>query len=654
MDKILLVDDEALILKALERLLKRAGFQVLTADNAEQALQVLAVTPCKVVISDYRMPDMTGAVLLKHINKQYPHIVCMILSGYADFKAVIDLLNTGIAFRFLQKPWDDSHLIAEVQAAFHNYQTKRSEHIRTQFLISSPEPLLEVTRAGEIRRSNSAAQQILQMSAAELVDCQLTRLFTGLTENEAAQFLRAEQSVLAVSRKGQDFEFVVQKADADVKLIKFKLVYELPPPVTTNVSLPMVLNQIQLIQEIDNLLYTDELFAVVSLQIRDFNLMADIIGVHEAESLLETVAHSLLQGVDEFGCLAYLANEQFILLFPKIASEPELHQKILAMLQLVDGRQLISGKMVQLSFTVAYALAPEDGRSGKAILNNVLLTSRLNSKGTMDFFMRYCPSLTASRKHHLQLSEALYHAIEREELSLVFQPKWDLLSKKIVGAEVLLRWFSKDFGAVSPAVFIPIAEQDGQINELGHWVLKRSLQYLSLWQRQGHKVVPLAVNMSALQLATTDFIGNTLNLLTQYGIPPSFLQLEITESAVMEDFESSILQLKALRAAGFSIAIDDFGTGYSSLAYLTRLSVDTLKIDRSLIVDLDGNLSTQTMLRNIIRMAHDLEQTVVVEGVETAEQLNILTQAGCDQVQGFLLSRPLNEADYLALIAGHV
>ncbi|CAM5215778.1 EAL domain-containing protein [Alishewanella longhuensis] len=612
MDKILLVDDEVYILKALERLLRRAGFNVFTAETAEQALQLLAITPCQVVISDYRMPDMNGGTLLKQINKHYPNVVCMILSGYADFNAVIDLLNAGVAYRFLQKPWDHPQLISEVESAFKKYKANRAEHIRTQFLISSPEPLLEVNSNGVVLRSNFAAQQILQLSAVELNGAHLAQIFNDLASEKLEDFLCSALPLLVANRKSQDFEFVVQKADQDVKLIKIQLLDELPPIVANTVNLPMVLNQSQLIQEIDNLLYSDDVFAVVSIQIRDFNLMADIIGIHEAEGVFETVADAFLKGIEQHGRLAYLANEQFILLFPKVASESELHAKILKFINLVDGRQLINGKMIQLGFTVAYAMAPEDGLSGKAILNNVLLTSRLSSKGRVDFFMRYSASLTANRKHHLQLSEALYHAIEREELSLVFQPKWDIASNSIIGAEVLLRWFSKEFGSVSPAVFIPIAEQDGQIIELGNWVLKRSLQYLATWQKQGQQLLPLAVNMSALQLAKAEFLMDTVNLLRQNGLNAELLQLEITESAVMDNLEMNAKKLTLLKNAGFSLAIDDFGTGYSSLAYLTRLPVDTLKVDRSLITDLDGNLSTQTMLQNIIRMAHDLKQTVVV------------------------------------------
>lgn len=651
MDKILLVDDELFILKALERLLRRAGFQVYTADSGAKALQLLAITPCQVVISDFRMPEMTGGVLLKHIAKEYPQTVCMILSGYADFNAVIELLNAGVAFRFLQKPWDDAKLLLEVNAALAKYKNDRASHIRSQFLISSSEPLLEITTSGLIHRSNAAAQQLLQLSSAELSGLMVSQLFCDTSTSSIERFLNAQQSQLLVILKGREFELVMQKADFEFKLVKLQFIDELPPQVSSTVNLPMVLGQSELIQQADNLLYAEEGFALVSLQIRDFNLITDMIGFQESERLFELVAASLLKGTADYGRLAYLANEQFVLLFPQVGSESELHQQILAIVSLINSRQLVNGKVIQLGFVVAYVLAPEDGLSGKSLLNNVLLTSRLNSRGRHDFFMRYSSSLTENRKQQMQLSEALYHAIENDELRLVFQPKWDISSQKIMGAEVLLRWHSKVFGTISPAVFIPIAEQDGQIAELGRWVLNRTCQYLALWQKQEVAMLPLAINLSVLQLQDNNIVTDILSILKQNEVATDLLQLEVTESAVMENLDTSIHKLQALRDAGFSIAIDDFGTGYSSLAYLTRLPVDTLKVDRSLIMDLEGNLSTQTMLQNIIRMAHDLKQKVIVEGVETAEQLAILAQFSCDQAQGFLLSKPLDTAKYLELVA---
>lgn len=650
MDKILLVDDEISILKALERLLRREGYQVYTAENAELALLQLEVTPCQVVISDYRMPGMNGGALLRQIHSRFPQTVCMILSGYADFNAIIELLNAGVAFRFLQKPWDDKQLLTEVQAAFYKYHACRSEQIRSQFLMSSGEPLLEVSNDGLIHRSNAALQRFLQLSAAELTGSNILKVFPFLSAESLENFLALKQAFLIVSRSNIDYEFIIQKADKDVILLKLQTLDELPQLVSNTVNLPMVLDQKSVIQEIDNLLYCQEPFAVVSLQVRDFNLMADIIGIYEAEQVFESLAAALLESISGLGRLAYLANEQFIVLFPAVVSESILHQQILSLLQLLDGKQLVKGKLVQLGLSVAYAIGPHDGQSGKALLNNVLLTSRLNSKGRLDFFMRYSASLTENKKHQIQLSEALYYAVENEELSLVFQPKWDLATQQIVGAEALLRWNSKIFGSVSPAVFIPIAEQDGQITELGNWVIHRACQYLTEWKLNGQPLMPLAVNVSALQLQNPAFIKNTLELINATAADVRYLQLEITESAVMNDLLASQRQLQALRDAGFSLAIDDFGTGYSSLAYLARLPVDTLKIDRSLILDLEGSISTQTMLQNIIRMAHDLQQKVVVEGVETVEQLHLLQQMHCDQAQGFYLSRPLAEPAYLALI----
>lgn len=650
MDRILLVDDEVFILRALERLLRRVGYDVYTAQSAMQALDVLAVTPCQVVISDYRMPAMNGEQLLREIKRHYPNMVCLILSGFADFNAVISLLNAGVAFRFLQKPWDDSALLSEVDAAFRLYKNVRAEQVRSQFLLSCADPLVELTAQGTFARSNAAFQQTCKLAAAEITGSRIADIFNEVSDTTLETFLTHSGSVLPVRRYGREFELVVQKADHDITLLKLQFVDELPPLLGSTVNLPMVLNQSELVTEADNLLVAKVPFALVALQIRDFNLMADIIGIHEAEQVLDAVAAALLASVQRCGKLAYLANEQFAIIVPQVVSEPWLHQQILAILQQVDSQQLVKGKLVQLGFTVAYCIAPADGHTGKMLLNNALLTSRLNSKGRLDFFMRYSASLTASRKQQMQLSEALYHAIDNNELSLVFQPKWQLDTLQVTGAEVLLRWQSKVFGNVSPAVFIAIAEQDGQINELGNWVLKRACQYLADWQKAGISLLPLAVNVSVLQLQTHRFISTTLSALQQATITPALLQLELTESAIMSDLAASTQHLTALKAAGFSLAIDDFGTGYSSLAYLTQLPADTLKIDKSLIDDIEGNLSTQTMLHNIVRMAHDLGQKIVVEGVETAEQLQILQQLQCDEAQGFYLSRPLAEADYLALI----
>lgn len=649
-DRILLVDDESLILKALERLLKRSGYQVLTAESGAEAIKMLLDNPCQVVISDFRMPGMTGGELLKQIDQLYPQTVCMVLSGYTDFNAVIDLLNNGTAFRFLQKPWDDEHLLVEVKAAFNKFHAARSLQIRNQFLISSSDPILEISAEGFITRANAAAESFFKRSAAEFKGSRLEQVLYDLEPKIIEHLLNKEPNFIISDLCGRQVEFQVQKIDEHFSLLKFQPLQTLADNLLGTVNLPQVLDQGGLLREIELQLLTEQPFAAVSLQVRDFHLIADTLGARESEVLFDEIAATLLEVMNSFGRLAYLANEQFVLLFKRYQTESDLHQQLMHIIEAVEQEQAQKHKLFQLSFSVAYVIAPEDGDIGRALLNNLLFTSRLSGRASHHFFMRYNASVSAHSKQRFQLSEALYQAVDNNELYLMLQPKWDLASESVLSAEVLLRWQHPSLGAVSPATFIEIAEQDGQIHELGRWVARKTCALLAKWLAEKGTPLPLAINVSALQLNNPQFADELQTFLSHYQLTPALLQLELTESAVMEDFTVSSQQLQKLSAVGFSLAIDDFGTGYSSLAYLSRLPADTLKLDKSLIDDLESSLSTQTMLQNIIRMAHELNKCVIVEGVESAEQLQILKRLGCDQAQGFYLSRPLSESDFEKLV----
>ena len=230
---------------------------------------------------------------------------------------------------------------------------------------------------------------------------------------------------------------------------------------------------------------------------------------------------------------------------------------------------------------------------------------------------------------------------------MYYQAKLDLHSNIIDSCEALLRWRHPELGFVSPALFIPIAEHDGQIIEIGLWVMRQACLTAVRWRQEQQPLARMAVNISGAQLAQSDFIAQVQRIFNDTGVDPSMLELELTESWMMQDLAQSAQALQALKSLGVRIAIDDFGTGYSSLAYLSRLPVDVLKIDRSLIQDLEANINTQSLVSNICRMAHALQVEVVVEGVETAEQLQLLRDMGCDLAQGYLVARPVAEAEFL-------
>jgi EAL domain-containing protein (putative c-di-GMP-specific phosphodiesterase class I) len=245
------------------------------------------------------------------------------------------------------------------------------------------------------------------------------------------------------------------------------------------------------------------------------------------------------------------------------------------------------------------------------------------------------------------LGNDLRRALERGELVLHYQPQAEIASGEIVGVEALVRWQHPTLGFIPPADFIPVAEEIGLIGRLGDWVLNEACRQAVAWQRAGLPHIPVAVNLSALQLRSPDFLDSVRRALQSAGLDAHWLELELTESVLMHQIESVMQTLHGLSRLGIRIAIDDFGTGYSSLAYLRRLAIDKLKIDRSFIRDLSVNPEDALIVATIIRMAHSLRLKVIAEGVEASEQLATLRAQGCDEIQGYHLSRPL-PADALA------
>jgi EAL domain-containing protein (putative c-di-GMP-specific phosphodiesterase class I) len=240
-----------------------------------------------------------------------------------------------------------------------------------------------------------------------------------------------------------------------------------------------------------------------------------------------------------------------------------------------------------------------------------------------------------------QLVADLRRAIDAGELSVHYQPLVDIAGRRVVGLEALARWQHPKLGFISPATFIPIAEQSGLIIDLGDFVLKTVCEQIVRWEKGGIAVVPVAVNVSAAQLAGSRLWPFVRSVLRDTGLKPSLLELELTESALISDVQNHVKELGAMRSSGIKIAIDDFGTGYSSLSYLRQLPIDTLKIDRSFISHVDTNSSDRTIVEAILTMAHSLGFTVVAEGVETEGQLEVLRRLRCDLAQGYLFSRPL-------------
>jgi EAL domain-containing protein (putative c-di-GMP-specific phosphodiesterase class I) len=272
------------------------------------------------------------------------------------------------------------------------------------------------------------------------------------------------------------------------------------------------------------------------------------------------------------------------------------------------------------------------------------------AKTASERYLFYQPAMNASVAHTLLLENRMRHALEKEQFVLHYQPKIRLADQLVSGAEALIRWNDPETGLVPPARFIPILEETGMILEVGEWAIRQALADHCEWSSRGLAPPRVAVNVSAIQLRRRDFVSVVLGAVEDAGAVPQALELEITESLIMEDIEDNISKLRELRAKGVSIAIDDFGTGYSSLSYLAKLPVNTLKIDRSFIVTLTGEPESRVLVSSIISLARSLKLAVVAEGVDSEAQAQLLRTLACEEVQGYLYSKPLPTDEMLGYL----
>jgi EAL domain-containing protein (putative c-di-GMP-specific phosphodiesterase class I) len=308
----------------------------------------------------------------------------------------------------------------------------------------------------------------------------------------------------------------------------------------------------------------------------------------------------------------------------------------------------VLGTELRLAAKAGVTLFPNDGADAELLLRNGE-AALAKAKELGERYVFYTSALTARTGEQLTLESRLRQALEKQEFVLHYQPKVDLEARRIVGVEALIRWQSPALGLVPPGDFIPLLEETGLILDVGAWAFAKAVEDHFKWIKLGLPAPRVAVNVSAIQLRRRDFVATVRDALKGGAVPPG-VDLEITESLVMEDIESNMQKLKDVRSLGLSIAIDDFGTGYSSLGYLARLTVQTLKIDRSFIITMLTDSDTMTLVQTIISLAHSLRLKVVAEGVDEEEQAKVLRLLRCDEMQGFLFSRPVPFEQMTALL----
>ena len=584
---LLLVDDEENVTAALARHLREDGYTIFRASSGRQGLEILAEHKIGVIISDQRMPEMTGVEFLGKVRGQYPKTLRMVLSGYADLDSVKEAINHGAVYKFITKPWDDEALRATVREAFEHHE-----------LMQKKEQL-----ALEIQAANAAMADI---------SLDLSRL-------------------------------VAQQNTQIERISRYDPLTGLPN---------RQLFQERLEQELAHARRDNRMVAVMFVDLDRFQQINDSFGHSLADQLLQSVAEQLRSRVRASDTVARMGGDEFAFVLPGIKDADAAGEIARGILGTLSREPITVGESeIFVAASIGISVYPTDGLDPTALIKNADAALYHAKNDGRNNFQHYTAQMNAAARQRLTLETELRRALEREEFVLHYQPKVDLASGKIIGAEALLRWQSAERGLVAPGEFIPLLEETGLILPAGEWVLHAACEQARAWQRSG-LVTRIAVNLSALQFRQPDLAGTILDILGKNGLDPASgsLELELTESLLMRDVGRAITTLERLREMGVHISIDDFGTGYSSLSYLKRFPINSLKIDQSFVRDISGDRDGGAIVGAIIALGHSLRLTVIAEGVETAEQLDYLRKAGCDEMQGYLFSRPIPAEEMTRLL----
>lgn len=587
--RVLIIDDELPIRNILLEALKDR-YDCQSASSAEEGLEVLRRDRFSLVISDINMKGITGLEMVPEILSAAPDTVVIIMSGEQAIESAIAALRVG-AFDYLLKPFDDLRLVqAAVRRGVEYYQLR----------VSKREYELDL----EVK---------VQERTAALLET------TRRLETEIAERNRAEERLNYLSYHD--------------------VLTELPN---------RVLFMDRLGQALSGARRENHLVAVLLLSIDRFRDVSETLGSACADDLICDIAERLTGSMREGDTIAYWGSDEFAFMFSELEKNEDAIQISKRLQATLESKFTLPSDDIYITASIGIALHPLNGQDEATLMKNAAAALAQAKQRGGNNYQFYTAEMNAKALHRLSLESSLRRAIEREEFVLHYQPKVDINTWEIAGAEALIRWNHPEKGLISPVDFIPLAEETGLIGPIGEWVLRTSCSDLKRWSGSSQPLT-LSSNISARQFQDPNFFAMVMSILDEGRILPGQLELELTESSIMTNLDSALRTLTALQSSGVRISIDDFGTGFSSLAYLKRLPIDILKIDRSFVHDTSTDPDDAALVMAIITLAHNLRLKVVAEGVENEDQLRFLHLLRCDEIQGFLFSKPLPADDFQRL-----
>jgi diguanylate cyclase (GGDEF)-like protein/PAS domain S-box-containing protein len=385
--------------------------------------------------------------------------------------------------------------------------------------------------------------------------------------------------------------------------------------------------------------------AVLFIDLDNFKEINDTLGHDYGDELLKNVAISIKESIKKGDLVSRVGGDEFFILMKDVQDYSDISNLCEKLQDLLNCEISIENKDVYTSASIGISVFPQDGKSSSALLRSAdtaMYNAKYNGKSKYCYFNK---SMSEEVVRRVEIEKGLRLALERNELEIYYQPQIDIINNKVKGFEALLRWESPELGKVSPVEFIPIAEQSGLIIPMGEWIIKTVYIQNNAWKNKGYIYDTIAINLSSIQLENDGFEETLKKLIVETNVNPRFVELEITESILLKNFEKSVKLLTVIRDLGINIALDDFGTGYSSLSYLKELPINTLKIDKSFIDNIVTNEREKAIVDGIIQLAQKIGLDVIAEGAETKGQIDLLQSMGCNQIQGYYYSQPLPSSE---------
>lgn len=692
--RILVVDDDITVRKLAQQALGQAGFQVTLAADGEEALAFLDKARPELVLLDVEMPRLDGfatcaAMRRRLADKLFP---ILMVTGFDDLDSIARAYEAG-ATDFVSKPINWMILTQRLR-----YMLRASR--LTQALAKREASLATAQRlaqlgnwawdrhtgiveySDELYHLFGLAPGSVPASLQTLLACTdkddrrrlkkaiLTPLKTGQTSNASVSITHADggQRTLLIHTEAVTddagyatqllgtFQDITERRQTEAKIRNLAYFDNLTGLPNRRHFHERTKRELALAQH-----HGREL-AILFLDLDDFKRINETLGHTAGDCLLKTIAQRLCTTLHVSGTIsrkgrqnnnisiARLGGDEFVVLLSEFRHSEDAAVAAVHLLEALSRPIDLSGRRVSVTSSIGIAIYPNDGTDIDSLFKNADTAMYHAKKAGKNAYQFYDEAMNAAALQRLTLEQELRCALDNNELALHYQPQIQLASNTVVGVEALLRWHNPRLGHILPAEFISLAEETGLIVSIGAWAIKTACAQAKIWQDQGLPALRIAVNLSARQFAQPALPELVAKILAETGLMPRHLELELTESMLMQDVEQAVQTMTALKDIGIRLAIDDFGTGYSSLSHLRQFPIDQLKIDRSFVHDISANPDNAAIALAVVSMAHSLHLSVVAEGVETEAQYTFLQHKQCDEVQGYFLCHPLPPDDLTTLL----